>query len=80
MAREVVNRVQNLRKNSGFEVTDRIVISLSEDEKIAAVIAAHGNYIKAETLGDRIDLLAGLDGEEEELNDGVKVVIKIAKS
>jgi isoleucyl-tRNA synthetase len=79
LAREVVNRVQNLRKNSGFEVTDRIAIILSDDDKIAAVIKAHGDYIKAETLGDSIELATNLEGEEEELNDGVKTVVQVQK-
>lgn len=79
LAREIVNRVQNLRKNSGFEVTDRIAISLSDNVKIAAVNERHGDYIKAETLGDSIELVSNLDGEEEELNEGVKTVVKVQK-
>ena len=79
LAREIVNRVQNLRKNSGYEVTDRIEISLSSDDKIAAVIEAHGDYIMAETLGNNISLESGLEGDVEELNDGVSTVVKVHK-
>ncbi len=49
-AREFVNRVQNLRKDSGFEVTDRIAIAYAAGERLAAALARHGDYIRSETL------------------------------
>ena len=54
LAREVVNRVQKLRKDLGFDVTDRIEIILSAEEKLAAAINNNLNYICSETLADEI--------------------------
>jgi isoleucyl-tRNA synthetase len=57
LAREFVNRIQNLRKDSGFEVTDRIVIRYQANEEIQAAIEANLEYIKNEVLANEI--LAG---------------------
>ena len=56
LARELAHRVQNLRKNARFEITDRIVTYYDGPEDVARVMAVHGDYIKQETLSD--DLLA----------------------
>ena len=50
LAREFVNRVQNLRKDSGFEVTDRIAIAYRAGERLSAVLREHRGYIQNETL------------------------------
>ncbi|GLR18504.1 isoleucine--tRNA ligase [Portibacter lacus] len=80
LAREIVNRVQNMRKSSDFNVTDRINIGIAGSEVLSSVIEGHGAYIKAETLADAIELVESLEGEEDELNDGVMAVIKVSKS
>ena len=49
IARELVNRIQNLRKDSGFEVTDRISVQLQQHEDIAKAVKNNLEYIKAET-------------------------------
>jgi isoleucyl-tRNA synthetase len=54
-AREVVNKVQNMRKTSGFEVTDRIRIRLFADEPLAGAIGRYETYVCAETLADAIE-------------------------
>jgi isoleucyl-tRNA synthetase len=54
IARELVNRIQNLRKDSGLEVTDRISLRLLEDPKLKAALAENENYVKAEVLADAI--------------------------
>ena len=79
LAREVVNRVQNLRKTSDFNVTDRINISLLTSELMQEVIDAHGDYIKSETLADNIFLVENLEGEQIDLADGVSTVIKVER-
>lgn len=61
IAREFVNRVQNLRKDSDFEVTDRITIQLSCDVSIENAIKKNENYIKTETLTDSIIFNNSLD-------------------
>lgn len=56
IARELVNRIQNLRKDSGFEVTDRIAITLQHDPTIDATIARWGDYIASQTLATGVSL------------------------
>ena len=81
LAREIVNRVQTLRKNTGFEVTDRIEISIEKNEKIEPAIQRYGNYICAETLANAIQQVEHLEGDvlEDELTDKVIVRMKIQK-
>jgi isoleucyl-tRNA synthetase len=54
IAREFVNRVQNLRKEAGFDVQDRIIIYFDAPEKIANAIQAMNDYIAHETLAKSI--------------------------
>lgn len=54
-AREMVNRIQRLRKEMDFNVTDRIRISYHSDDALHAVVQAHRDYITAETLADALD-------------------------
>ena len=61
IARELVNRIQNLRKDSGFEVTDRIEVFLQADENIENAIKLNLDYIKIETLTDELHLVEQLD-------------------
>ena len=82
LAREVVNRVQNLRKDLGFEVTDRIEITLSAEDKLANAINNNLNYICSETLADEIRIIPynSLEKVEEmELIEGVFTRIELLK-
>jgi isoleucyl-tRNA synthetase len=54
IARELVNRIQNFRKDAGFEVTDKINVSIDTSEEISAAIQANKSYIAAEVLADAI--------------------------
>ena len=54
IARELVNRVQNLRKDSGLEVTDRIRITVETSDAIREAIAANAAYVQAEVLATEI--------------------------
>jgi isoleucyl-tRNA synthetase len=64
IARELVNRIQNLRKDSGFEVTDRIAIMLKNHADLEAAVNRFGEYIKSEVLGNSIAFGDLSDGEE----------------
>ena len=66
LARELVNRIQNLRKAAGLTVTDRIAVTLSQNEALAAAVGAHGAYVRSEVLADALDFAAGVDGGTEE--------------
>jgi isoleucyl-tRNA synthetase len=56
LARELVNRVQRLRRESGLEVSDRIALVLSGDADIIAAARAHADYIAGETLATSLDV------------------------
>jgi isoleucyl-tRNA synthetase len=76
-ARELVNRVQKIRKDSGFELTDRIVVKLSEHGELKDSIARFNNYICAEILADQLEMVPELvEGTDVEVNDiPVKVFV-----
>ncbi|MGI6369264.1 MAG: isoleucine--tRNA ligase [Ignavibacteria bacterium] len=79
IARELVSKIQNLRKNAGFEVTDRINIELNADEDIRKSIAAKKDYIMNETLAVEIDFKENIDDQiEVDLLDD-KIYVKISK-
>jgi isoleucyl-tRNA synthetase len=78
MAREIINRVQNLRKDGGLEITDRISITLSPNAEIESAVNGFGEYIKTQVLADSITI-APNDGNEVEFDD-FKLNITITKS
>ena len=79
-ARELVNRIQRLRKDNGYEVTDRITVYIKEYEPFKSAIINYCDYICAEILADDIKIVANLDnGTEIEVND-VKLNILISKT
>jgi len=66
VARELVNRIQNLRKDSGFEVTDKIDVKILKDGFVENAAASNIDYIKAETLTAELNF-------EEKLEKGIDV-------
>ena len=76
-AREFVNRVQKIRKDSGLELTDRIVVKLSDHGELKDSIARFNNYICAEILADQLEIVSELsEGTDVEVNDiPVKVFV-----
>jgi isoleucyl-tRNA synthetase len=79
VARELVNRIQNLRKDSGFEVTDRIDVQLQNDPQVAAAIASNEAYIKSETLTEDLKIMDNLDNGIEITFDEVNTKLFIQK-
>lgn len=79
IARELVNRIQNLRKDSGFEVTDRIDVQLQNDAQVAAAIASNEEYIKSETLTEDLKLMDNLNNGIEIAFDEVNTKLFIQK-
>ncbi|PCJ25825.1 MAG: isoleucine--tRNA ligase [Flavobacteriales bacterium] len=82
MAREFVNRIQNLRKESGLEVTDKIHLKILKHKEINQAINNNKNYICSETLAGKLDLVDEMkqnDGITVELEDEVSTVISITK-
>ena len=79
IARELVNRIQNLRKDTGLEVTDRIRIRLQHQDTLEQAVRANEAYIKAETLANEILFADTLQGEEVAFDDIVtKIVVEKA--
>jgi isoleucyl-tRNA synthetase len=80
LARELVNRIQNLRKDSGLEVTDRIALKVKASDKVTPAIEANRGYICAETLAQSLELLIELpegNSHTVELLEGVETDIQI---
>jgi isoleucyl-tRNA synthetase len=80
LARDFVNRVQNMRKEADFNVVDRIIIFYKGSEKLSKAIASEENYIKNETLADQLlEKLDKSDFEKEWNINGDKVIVGIKK-
>ncbi|WP_299102448.1 isoleucine--tRNA ligase [uncultured Winogradskyella sp.] len=79
IARELVNRIQNLRKDSGFEVTDRIDVQLQNDSQVAAAIVSNEAYIKSETLTEDLKIMDTVDNGIEIAFDNVNTKLFIKK-
>ena len=79
-AREIVNRIQNIRKNKDFDVTDRIVVTLSDHERISPAIDKYGDYIKGEVLADNILLNGAEGGDDVDIYDDLSIKIKVSKT
>ena len=79
IARELVNRIQNLRKDSGFEVTDRIDVQIQGDVQIAAAITSNAEYIKSETLTEDLKIIDNLDNGIEIAFDDINTKLFIQK-
>ncbi len=77
MARELINRIQNLRKENGLEITDRICVAIAPNQQVADAVESFGDYIKTQVLADSIEI-ADNDGTETEFDD-FKLNIKITK-
>ena len=78
MARELINRIQNIRKEIGLEITDHINVTLSPDSKVEAALAGFADYIKAQVLADNV-CIADNDGIAAEIED-LNINIKVAKA
>jgi isoleucyl-tRNA synthetase len=81
IAREIVNRVQNLRKESNLEVTDRIHVRLTSNSLWNDAIHANSQYISNQVLADTLIVVEGLnEGVEVEWDETTKMYIHIIKS
>jgi len=82
IAREFINKIQNLRKESGFEVTDRIKITLAKNDGYNDAVENHKEYICAQTLADSLELVEELkssNASEVEIDKDVTAIIEIEK-
>ena len=78
MARELINRIQNLRKDGGLEITDRIKVTITPDDAIKSAVESYAEYIKTQVLAAEI-VLADNEGAEVKLDD-IKAKILVIKN
>jgi len=81
IAREFINRIQNIRKESGFDVTDKIKIEIRKHDAINEAVLRFEEYIGSQTLAGKIDLVDNLNenSREIEIDDDVRTMIKIVR-
>lgn len=75
-AREIVSRIQTMRRDAGLAMTDRIVVAWwSEDPQVAAAFSAHGEFIAGEVLADRAQRDENVEpgGTDDELVVGLRI-------
>ena len=80
IAREMINRIQNLRKDAGFEVTDKIVLYLREDKHLEKVFAKHLSYIQQETLTEKVIVEKELSSGEIITFDEIDTIVNLQKA
>ncbi|WP_288982462.1 isoleucine--tRNA ligase [uncultured Flavobacterium sp.] len=79
VARELVNRIQNIRKDSGFEVTDKIVVKMEKNAQLEEAVLANSEYIKSETLTESLIFEEKIENGIEIEFDDIKTSILISK-
>ncbi len=84
IAREVVNRVQNFRKEKGLEVTDKIDLKLESEDKLDAAILNNKDYICSETLANTLELVEVIEKKEYKIEIDAELItfasIELAKN
>ena len=73
MARELVNRIQNIRKNKNFDITDKVVVCFAPDPRVEAAVATYGNYIAQQVQAISVNIAPvdrddTVDAEKDDLN------------
>ncbi len=81
IARELVNRIQNIRKDRGFDVTDKITLDLQKNDQIEEAISNFNDYICSETLAESLTVSDRMlhNSEMLDLTDEISIAIKVDK-
>jgi isoleucyl-tRNA synthetase len=82
LARELVNRIQNIRKDKGFEVTDKILVKIQQNSNLDNAIKNNLSYICSETLTDNLQFVQDLSAGEAvtiEVDELISTLISIEK-
>ena len=79
ISREIVNKIQNLRKESNFNVSDKIIIEMERNNLIEKAIFANIEYVKNETLAKELNFLDNLDSITKIQFDNFSLNVKIYK-
>ena len=79
VAREIIKRIQGIRKDSGFEITDRIQVVISESPAISEALAGFKDYIASQVLANSIEMGQPTEGTEVDFDD-FKAIIHVKKA
>ena len=79
VAREIIKRIQGIRKDSGFEITDRIQVVISESPAISGALAGFKDYIASQVLANSIEMGQPTEGTEVDFDD-FKAIIHVKKA
>ena len=83
LARELINKIQNIRKDSDFEVTDKITVLIENETILKQAVEAHYDYISSQVLAKNIKFVDNLEQNERNLvkiNDEIEITISINKN
>lgn len=80
IAREFVNRIQNIRKSSGFEITDKIIVEIEKKAEINVAVEHFAQYIASQVLANEVKLVDSINGATELDFDDYKVNVKVVKA
>ena len=82
VARELINRIQNIRKESGFDVTDKIEVLIENHELINRAVETHGEYIGSQTLAKTVALVDRLENNGSkriDIDEDVYINIRVSR-
>lgn len=81
MARELINRIQNIRKSSDFEITDKVRVELTSSQAVDEALASFGDYVAAQVLADEIVTVESLEGEDVVALDidGTEILARVTR-
>ena len=81
IARDIVNRIQNIRKNRGYEITDKIILTFDINVPCRAAVEAYGEYIARQVLAAEIAFAENIGETDEGVEvldlDGMNIPVKI---
>jgi len=80
IARELVNRIQNIRKSNGYEIVDKIVVEIESRIEIKEAVEEYSNYIASQTLANSVLLLSNLQNATELEFDDYMVKVSVKKA
>ncbi|MCX6325647.1 MAG: isoleucine--tRNA ligase [Bacteroidia bacterium] len=78
IAREFVNRIQNIRKESGFDVTDKITVLIEDNDFVSEAVRRHTAYIGSQTLATAVNLVKNVTGDNVREVDIDEVAVKMS--
>lgn len=79
ISREIIKRIQAMRKDSGLEITDRISVSISKNSETDEAVRLFSEHIANQVLADSIEVVDAVEGGEEVDLDGIVLTIAITK-